>query len=89
MSWDSMSFSAKFRTAVKTRVEQVENTKDLKPIRKADWFLEIKRHLQDEDEFDLQPLLDMIFRSDIGGKKMREDFWRSIKFVQMSHGTTL
>lgn len=87
-----------FATLVRPWIEKVEETKDLKPLRKADYFHDVKslvgatQHCHAHDDvviamirLDLPSLMDRIVLSDIGGKKMREDLWRRLKYWMLMH----
>lgn len=69
---------------LKPFIEKVQETKDLKPIRKADWFQELcSLDIETISAKQIEKLKDTIFLSDVGGKKVREDAWRRLEFIRL------
>ncbi|AGS81124.1 hypothetical protein [Caulobacter phage Cr30] len=65
-------------------IEKVQETKDLKPIRKAEWFL--KLCTLDEETVSIkqiETLQNEICLSNIGGKKVRTDAFRRLEFIKL------
>lgn len=84
-----------FISVTRPWIEKIEVTKDLKPLRKAMFFLFIKKlanwdhDISDEDfgtilKKHIPSLRDEIFSSPIGGKKVREDIWRRLLWMEMT-----